>query len=433
MYNLFKLDNGLSVVLEDIDYVNSVSVGLWIKNGSRNENKGNNGISHFIEHMLFKGTNRRNALEIAECIENVGGQINAFTGKESTCFYIKALDSHLELALDVIADMLFGSKFASQDIEREKGVIIEEINMGEDLPEDVLIDLHSKASWGEDSISFPILGTADTVNSFNRGQILDYVSSYYVPENSVISISGKFKVDVTLKLIKKYFENWVSCNKKLTTYSKPEILNNHMFKKKNIEQLHMTLGIPGIEVGNEDIYTLSILNSIFGGGASSILFQKIREEKGLCYSIYSYISSFNNTGMVNIYNSLNSKYSEDVIYMIKEEIYKFTQNGISEQKLNMAKEQLKGSYILGLESTSSRMFSNGKSVLFLNKINTPKDIITKIDKVSVDDVNRVMEKTFKRGIVNSAFVGNNVNINKLKNIMEKDMNLFKASGPKKLI
>ncbi|WP_123054039.1 pitrilysin family protein [Clostridium sp. JN-1] len=433
MYNLFKLDNGLSIVLEDIDYVNSVSVGLWVKNGSRNESKDNNGISHFIEHMLFKGTKRRSALKIAECIENVGGQINAFTGKESTCFYAKVLDSHLELALDVIADMLFNSKFDPQDIEREKGVIIEEINMGEDLPEDVLVDLHSKASWGDDSISFPILGNAHTVSSFNREQILDYVSSYYVPENSVISISGKFEINSTLKLIKEYFENWVSCNEKLTMYSKPEILNNYMFKKKNIEQLHMILGIPGVEVGNEDIYTLSILNSIFGGGASSILFQKIREERGLCYSIYSYISSFNNTGMVSIYNSLNSKYSEDVVYMIKEEIYKFTQKGISEKKLNIAKEQLKGNYILGLESTSSRMFSNGKSVLFLNKVNTPKDIISKVNKVSIDDVNRVMEKTFKKGIVNSAFVGSNVNLDKLKNIMEKDISLFKASGDKKLI
>jgi predicted Zn-dependent peptidase len=236
MYNLFKLDNGLSIVLEDIDYVNSVSVGLWVKNGSRNESKDNNGISHFIEHMLFKGTKRRSALKIAECIENVGGQINAFTGKESTCFYAKVLDSHLELALDVIADMLFNSKFDPQDIEREKGVIIEEINMGEDLPEDVLVDLHSKASWGDDSISFPILGNAHTVSSFNREQILDYVSSYYVPENSVISISGKFEINSTLKLIKEYFENWVSCNEKLTMYSKPEILNNYMFKKKNIEQ-----------------------------------------------------------------------------------------------------------------------------------------------------------------------------------------------------
>ncbi|AYD40078.1 insulinase family protein [Clostridium fermenticellae] len=433
MYNLFKLDNGLRVVLENIDYVNSVSVGLWVKNGSRNENKNNNGISHFIEHMLFKGTQNRSALEIAECIENVGGQINAFTGKESTCFYIKALDSHLELAIDVIADMLFNSKFEPQDIKKEKGVIIEEINMGEDLPEDVLADLHSKASWGDDPISLPILGTIDTVNSFNRQQILDYVEKYYIPQNSVLSISGKFEVDNTLNLIKRYFGNWVSHNKKVTLYSKPKILNNHMFKKKSIEQLHMTLGIPGIDMDNEDMYALSILNSIFGGGASSLLFQKIREEKGLCYSIYSYISSFENTGIINIYNSLNSKYCENVIYMIKEEIYKFTKNGINNKKLEVAKEQLKGSYILGLESTSSRMFSNGRSMLFLNKIKVPEDIIAKIDSVTSDDINRVMDYTFKNGIVNSAFVGDDINLDNIKNLIEKDIDLFNTAGNKKFV
>ncbi len=425
MYNLFKLNNGLRVVVENIDYVNSVSVGLWVENGSRNEDKINNGISHFIEHMFFKGTEKRTALDIAECIEDVGGQINAFTGKEATCFYVKTLDSHLELALDVISDMLFNSKFLPEDIEKEKGVIIEEINMSEDSPEDVLADLHSEAIWGKDPVSLPILGTIDTVKSFTREQIVKYISSYYIPENSVISISGKFNMGTIEKLVEKYFGTWNSKNKKLTNYSKPEIQSSHLFKKKSIEQLHLSLGIPGVEMGSEDVYTLLLLSNIFGGGASSILFQKIREEKGFCYSIYSYISALNNTGVVNIYTSLNPKYAADVVCTIKEEMRKFTKTRVSLEKLNKAKEQLKGNYILGLESTSSRMFSNGKSVLFLNRINTPKDIIEKINRINEEKIDYVMKKTFENGIVNSAFVGEKVDLPLLTNIIEKDITPFK--------
>ncbi|MGE5629419.1 MAG: M16 family metallopeptidase [Solirubrobacterales bacterium] len=421
MYKLFKLNNGLRVVYEKISYVNSISVGLWVENGSRNEELSNNGISHFIEHMLFKGTDRRSALDIVEAIEDVGGQINAFTGKEATCFYIKALDSYLELSLDILSDMLFNSKFSKEEIEKEKGVVIEEINMSEDSPEDVLSDLHSQAIWGKDPISLPILGTEDTVKSFTQDQIIKYVSSRYIPENSVISIAGNFDEDITEELIYKYFGNWESNNKKITSYSSPILLKEHLYKKKNIEQLHISLGIPGVKTGNEDLYTLLLLSNVLGGGASSLLFQKIREEKGLCYSIFSYISAFNNTGIVSIYTSLNPKYASEVVSLINNEIYNFIKTGISDSKLKKAKEQLKGSYILGLESTSSRMFNNGKSVLFLNKINTPEDIIRKVDHIDQEKISDVLEKTLGNGIQNSAFVGETSELERLKGIIEQGM------------
>ncbi|HEY8888824.1 MAG TPA: pitrilysin family protein [Clostridium sp.] len=413
MYNLFKLDNGLRVVVEDIEYVNSVSVGLWVENGSRNENETNSGISHFIEHMLFKGTHGRTVKQIAEAIEDVGGQINAFTGREATCFYIKALETHLELSLDIISDMLFNSNFSDDDIEKEKSVIIEEINMSEDSPEDVLADLHTKAIWNTDSISFPILGTMSTVKSFSKKILVDYKDSYYIPENSVISISGKFNMENIQSLVEKYFGKWSCKNKKITKYSRPEILNHHYFRKKDIEQLHVSLGIPGIEIGDDDTYTLILLSNILGGGASSKLFQKIREELGVCYSIYSYISAFKNTGVVSIYAGLNPMHAEAAINAIKEEVNQFAKLGIDNERLYKAKEQLKGSYILGLESTSSRMFSNGRSVMFMNKINTPKDVLKKINDIDMTRVNSVMEKTFKNGIINSAFVG------KEKEMLEK--------------
>ena len=432
MYNLFTLNNGLRVIIENIDYVNSVSVGLWVENGSRNENIVNNGISHFIEHMLFKGTENRSAKEIAECIEDVGGQINAFTGKEATCFYIKALDSHLELSLELLADMIFNSKFLVSDIEKEKGVISEEISMSEDSPEDVLLDLHSKAIWGKDSISLPILGTVDTVRSFNREELLQYVESHYIPENSVISIAGKFNMKVIERLVEKYFGVWHCEHKEVTQYSNPIISHQHLYKKKSIEQLHLSIGINGLETGNEDIYPLLILNSTFGGGASSILFQKIREEYGMCYSIYSYISAFKNTGSVNIYAGLNSSSATKAVNLIKTEIIKFSKNGISNDKLAKAKEQLKGNYILGLESTSSRMFNNGKSLLFLSIINKPSDIIKKIDNVNSTKLFDVIEKTFARGIQNSAFVGDNLNVDALINTLEGDVIAFKNYESKRI-
>lgn len=425
MYKMFNLDNGLKVVVENIDYVHSVSVGLWIQNGSRNENEINNGISHFLEHMLFKGTTNRSSKELAECIEDIGGQVNAFTGKESTCFYIKILDSYIELALDVLSDMLFNSKFSEEDIEKEKGVVIEEIYMSEDTPEDVLGDLQSKATWGEDSIALPILGTIDNIKSFTSNQLKQFVSEHYTPLNSVISISGNVDINHIEQLVQKYFGNWKYNKNTLEVYSTPNIKNHILYKKKNIEQIHLNFALNGVQLGNDDIYSLLLLNNIIGGGASSILFQKIREDMGICYSIYSYLSTYVNTGTLNIYAGLNPSHTIDAINIIKEEIDTFVKKGITEEKLIKAKEQVKGNYILGLESTSSRMFSNGKSVLFLNKINQPKDILEKINKIKMDTIHDVMDKTFAKGILNAAYVGDIDDFHIISDLTEKEIISYK--------
>lgn len=432
MYNLIRLKNGLRVVIESIDYVNSVTVGLWIENGSRNENKLNNGISHFIEHMLFKGTENRSSKNIVESIEDVGGQINAFTGKEATCFYIKTLDTHLELGLDLLSDMLFNSKFSEEEIEKEKNVVIEEIKMNNDNPEDVLMDLYSKAAFDEDSLALPILGTINTVKSFNRNMLKEYVNSYYIPENSVISISGKVDVNTIERLIEKYFGQWKTSNKRITKYSNPKIINNHLFLQKNIEQLHINLGFRGLELGDENIYALMLINTYLGGGASSILFQKIREELGMCYTIYSYISSFVNGGLVNIYTGLNPKCAVDAINYIKEELDDFSHKitNINNEKITKLKEQLKGNFILGLESTSSRMFRNGRTALFFNNIITPEEVIKKIDAINKNQITDVIEKTFSHGIENSAFVGDNYNDKKIIIALEEDIVAYR--NPKRV-
>lgn len=416
MYNIFTLNNGLRVVIENIDYVNSVCVGLWVENGSRNENEINNGISHFIEHMFFKGTTNRSAKKIAEDIENVGGQINAFTGKEATCYYVKSLNTHLDLCLDVLSDMLFNSKFSSEDIEKEKGVVIEEVNMSEDSPEDVLFDLHSEAIWGDEPIAYPILGTIENIKGFNRERIVDYINTYYTPANSVISICGKVDMNTIEKVIEKYFGQWKNCGVNVK-YSTPIFVNDNLYKEKPIEQIHLSLGIPGVSIGHNDIYTLSLMNNIFGGVVSSHLFQRVREELGLCYNIYSFVSPFNNTGTLNIYTGVSQNTVYEAIEAIQEELEAFCKKGITENELYIAKEQLKGNYILGLESTSSRMFSNGKTYMMLNKINKQEDIINKIDSISLERIENVMDSTFRKGIVNSAFVGNNLDINKIKNML----------------
>lgn len=415
MYKLIKLHNGLRIVLEHISYVSSVSVGVFIETGSRNEQEQTNGISHFIEHMLFKGTYKRDGKKIAETIENVGGQINAFTSKEMTCFYTKSLNTHLHLCLDILSDMLLNSKLSEEDIEKEKNVIYEEINMSEDSPEDVLLDLHSKAIWGDDSLSLPILGTKKSLKQFNGEKLKEYMEKYYIPENSVISICGNFNVDTIESLVEEYFGHWEvnESRKIITSYSTPLILKSNLYKKKKIEQLHISLGIPGIEMGNDKIYPLLILCNIFGGGASSILFQKLREEMGICYSVYCGMSSMKNTGIINIYVGLNPSGAVKAIEAIKEEIGIFIEKGIDERQLYNAKEQLKGSYILGLESTSSRMFSNGKSALFQNRIKTPEEILNKIDKISMEHISNTMNSTFEEGIVNSSFVGNTSHIDEI--------------------
>jgi len=404
MYTKDTLESGIRIVTEFIPYVSSVSIGVWIANGSRNENITNNGISHFIEHMMFKGTYKRSAKEIAECIEEIGGQINAFTGKEATCYYIKVLDSHLDIAIDVLSDMLMKSKLSDEDIEKEKGVIAEEISMYEDSPEDLVTDLLSKAMWPESPAGYPILGTYDTIKEFNHEKIKSYMSEYYNGNNTVISVVGNFDYNKLYELIKDKFDGWNTGGKKIE-YDKPSISRSVLTKNKDIEQVHLSFALQGIEMGNEELYTLMVINNIFGGGTSSRLFQKIREERGLAYSIYSYPSSYKNIGFTTIYVGLNPQYVRDAVALINEEIENMKIKGIDEVQLNKSKEQLKGNYILGLESTSNRMFGIGKSELLIGKIYEPKDVLSKIDMINIDDANRIIKNVFGNGILSAAAVG----------------------------
>lgn len=406
MINRITLENGVRIICEKIPHVRSVSVGIWVGAGSRNEKKEINGISHFIEHMLFKGTKKRSAKEIAESIDSIGGQINAFTGKECTCYYTKTLDTHIDIAIDVLADMFFNSVFSAKDIDIERKVVLEEISMYEDSPEDLVHDYLSETVWENDAIGMPILGTYESLHNIERDTIVKYISEHYLPENTVIAVAGNFDDNVLIDIVKKNFGSWYSDRKPVKQFEKAEFKVNNKIKQKDIEQVHICLGFEGIEHGNDDLYSLLAINNVFGGGMSSRLFQKIREERGLVYSIYSYPSSYCNAGLFTIYAGMNPEHRDTFLKLVMEEIKILIKHGISEEELAKSKEQLKGSYILGLESTSSRMNSLGKSELMLGKVYTPEEVLKKIDEVNNEKVREIIEKVFQMEKMSIAVVGN---------------------------
>jgi predicted Zn-dependent peptidase len=400
------LDNGLRLVYENIPYVRSVSVGIWVGTGSRNENKKNNGISHFIEHMLFKGTTTRTARDIAECIDAIGGQINAFTGKECTCYYAKTLDTHLNIALDVLSDMFFNSKFETEDINVEKKVVIEEIGMYEDTPEELVHDIFSEMVWDGNPLGYPILGTEKCIKKFSKKAIKEYMSEYYTPYNTVVSVAGNFNEDQLVDYARKYFGSWKFSGEFEPDHQPVEFKINRDIRQKDTEQVHLCMGFEGIEHGHDDVYPLLAINNIFGGGMSSRLFQNIREKQGLVYTIYSYPSTYIGAGLFVIYAGMNPEYLQQVIDITKSEIDLLLSKGISQDELNKSKDQLKGNYILGLESTNSRMNSIGKSELMLGKIHTPEDILNKMDRIQLDNVHDVIQKIFKYDNMSISAVGN---------------------------
>ncbi len=401
------LKNGLRIVSEKIPHVRSVSIGIWVGSGSRNESAENNGISHLIEHMMFKGTKKRSAKDIAECIDNIGGQLNAFTGKECTCYYAKTLDSHIDIAMDVLADMFFNSRFSKRDLNIERKVIVEEIGMYEDSPEDLVQDMLSETVWRGNSLGYPILGTKESLESIDREKIREYMDANYIPGNTVISVAGSFDEKKLLELAEKYFGSWEPSNNQITPYREAQFITDCVFREKDTEQTHICMGFKGVENGNDQMYTLLAINNILGGGMSSRLFQKIREKLGLVYSIYSYPSSYSNAGLFTIYAGMSPEQVQKVYDLIRSEIENLIKKGITRRELEKSKEQLKGNFILGLESTSSRMNSIGKSEVLLGRIQTPEEVIEKIDAITMDNVEEVIKTVFNLERMSIAIIGRN--------------------------
>lgn len=405
MYQKHQMKNGIRIVTEEIPYVNSVSVGIWVKIGSRNETESINGVSHFIEHMLFKGTEKRSAKEIANSIDKIGGQLNAFTSKESTCYYAKVLDSHFDIALEVLADMFINSTFSKDEIEKEKGVIMEEINMYEDSPEDLVHDLFTQGVWAGNPLGMSILGTEKSLTGLSRESIYHYFEANYIPENIVISIVGNIKHDEVVSKVEKQFGGLKSPASKPNIIEKPVFEPVKITRSKKTEQVHLCIGFEGVEVDHPAFYPMLTMNNIFGGAMSSRLFQSIREDRGLAYSVFSYPSAYQDCGLFSIYAGMKPAQLKNVTELIMEEIHTILDKGLTEEELFDSKEQMKGSYTLGLESTSGRMISIGKSELLHDRIYSPAEVLEKIDKVDMESVNTAIKSVFDVNRMGGAVIG----------------------------
>ncbi|MDA8083732.1 MAG: pitrilysin family protein [Nitrospiraceae bacterium] len=390
MFTKEHLENGIPVVMESFKTVRSVAVGIWVKVGSRYEGPEENGISHFLEHMFFKGTKRRDTKEIAIEIDSIGGDLNAFTSRENTAFYIKVLDEHLETGIDLLSDIFVHSVFPEDEIEKEKKIIREEIKMVEDTPDDYVHDLFNKTVWGEGGLGQPILGTRETIASFTRESILGHIRRYYGTKDIVIACAGNFVPAEMLELLNRKFGG-------LRHGSEPRRGQQPVFTKavhvfpKEMSEAHLCIGVPSISQVSEDRYALFVLNTILGAGVSSRLFQEVRERRGLAYSVYSYTSSYFDTGIWGVYAGVSKKKVREVAELVIEEMLGLKES-MTETELQRAKNHLKGNLILGLESTNSRMNNIARQEMYFGRYIPSDEIIKKVDHVGMAQIKALAER-----------------------------------------
>jgi predicted Zn-dependent peptidase len=348
------LDNGIRVITEEIDHVRSVSIGAWVEGGSRHESGLTNGAAHFIEHMLFKGTERRSAFDIASAIDSVGGVMNAATGKEQTSFYIKIPDYHLELAVDLLADIFTGSRFDETEIDRERSVILQEIRMVEDTPDDLIHDLFEGMFWKDHPLGLPILGTKEGVAAFSRDDLLAFFQNRYRGNRLVIAAAGHFQHNQFVEAIRRSFGSIVVSSAGGREVA-PETRPGKYVLTKDLEQVHLIIGAPAPSAVSPERHAGFLLNAVLGGSMSSWLFQEIREKRGLAYAIYSYLTAYMDTGLFGVYVGTGSEKVREVLGLVREGMKRFSSELLSEGELRSAKELIKGNYLLGMESTDNRM------------------------------------------------------------------------------
>ncbi len=388
MHDEWLLPNGLRVVGERLPYLRSVSIGAWMHVGSMMESKHESGLSHFLEHMVFKGTQKRNARQIAEEMDAVGGQLNAFTARDCTCFYAKVIDENLELAVDILSDLVLNATMDETELEKERGVILEEISMDEDSPEDLVHDLLQQAQFGEQSPGQPILGPASQIEAYTREDLLNFRRKHYAPKETVVALSGNYDPDRVLALVEKYFGDWQNEIPAVITPDWEVRTGKTALREKDTEQMHICLGFPGKAYGTSGVYPLAVANNILGGAMSSRLFQRIREELGMAYSIYTYPNTYKGVGTFAIYAGVSSKNAETVLAEIRSELDRFVNEGITEKEFRDSVTQLRSGYLMGLESPGARMQGLGRSTLLRGKPTAHEETLAAIESVTID---RVME------------------------------------------
>ncbi len=398
------LDNGVQVITEEIPHVHSVSVGVWVEAGSRDERPGQNGISHFIEHMLFKGTRKRSAQQIAREIDAVGGVLNAFTSKEFSSFYAKVLSEHLPVALDLLFDLYLNSQFSGEELEKERQVIVQEINMVEDTPDEYIHDLFSESFWPRHSLGLPILGRLETISRMKRTELIDFFQDHYMGTSPIVAAAGCLKHETLLEPVRRGLGK-IKRQRRRKAAGPPRPHPNLTIRKKELEQVHLLLGTQALPAAHPKRYVLSILNTIFGGGMSSRLFQEVREKKGLAYSVYSFLSSFMDSGMLGVYAGTGEDQVSRVLQIILREMKKLEGGSLPRQELQSAKEQLKGNLLLGLESTDTRMGRLARNQIYFNRFIATEEIIEDIGRVTADEVTELAHEIFRPDALSLAVLG----------------------------
>ncbi len=393
MYRKDTLSNGIRVVSETMPKSRSMSIGVWVKVGSRHESPQIGGVSHFIEHLFFKGTEKRTAKDIAIEIDALGGEMNAFTSQETTTYYVKVLDEHLPTAIDILADILLGSKFDPREMDKERKVILEEIKSVEDTPDDYIHEFLTNTVWPDNSLGRPILGTKETIKALTHKDIIAYIENYYTPKEIVISVAGNFDHDPMVDMLNTSFGKLAR-----TGIPKQEVTPGFTravaVKKKQLEQVQICLGCKGIQFTHEDRFVMAALNSVLGNSMSSRLFQEVREQNALAYSIYSYVTSYRDTGLFTVYAGADPSNALEVVRLVVKEFKKIKDEGITPAEDSRVKNQIKGNLVLSLESSNSHMSRIARQEIYYGKYFSMDDIIKGVEKVTRDQVQRLARQLF---------------------------------------
>jgi predicted Zn-dependent peptidase len=385
--------------------VRSVSIGVWLARGSRHESAERSGIAHFVEHMLFKGTSTRSAEDIAQAIDSIGGQLDAFTAKEYASYYIKVLDEHLPLAVDILSDIVLNPAFSPEDIEREKKVVVEEIKMVEDTPDDLVHEIFTQGFWENHPLGRPILGTRETVESFNTGLLRSYFLNAYTPQNLIISAVGNLEHDRLMALVAEKFGDLKSHGDAVGEKA-PEVVPKILIRNKELEQSHLCLGASSYPQNHEDRYSSYVLNTLLGGSMSSRLFQNVREKRGLAYAVFSGLSAYRDAGSFTIYAGCANEAVGEVIDLVVEELRGVKNAAVPTAELQRAKDHLKGSLMLSLENTASRMSHIARQEIYFERQFGLDETLQGIEKVTPDEVQRVAADLFRDGALAATVLGN---------------------------
>ena len=399
------LDNGIRVLTERMSHVRSISIGVWLTRGSRHESAEKGGIAHFVEHMLFKGTETRTAEDIAQAIDSIGGQLDAFTAKEYASYYIKVLDEHLPLALDVLSDIVLNPAFSAEDVEREKKVIVEEIKMVEDTPDDLVHELFTQSFWEDHPLGRPILGTRESVEAFNADVLRQYFVSAYTPANLIVAAVGNLEHERVRELVEEKFSR-LRTTGGIPYESAPEAVTSILIRSKDLEQSHVCLGTSSYAQDHDDRYSTYVLNTVLGGSMSSRLFQNVREKRGLAYAVFSGLSAYRDAGCFTIYAGCANEAVSEVVDLIVEELRGIRQTSVGDAELRRAKDHLKGSLMLGLENTASRMSHLARHEIYFERHFGLDETLDGIERVSASDVQRVAADLFRTGALAATVLGN---------------------------